>query len=82
MEMSGQLHVPTTLSAENDGYEDMGNSVCISTGYGLGGREIGVRFPGEARNLSLLHGVDTSTGAHWGPHRPLFNGYQGLLLWG
>jgi hypothetical protein len=64
MEMNVQLYVPTALSAENNGWEVMGSSVCISTGYELGGREIGVRFPAGARNLSLLHSLDTRSGAH------------------
>jgi hypothetical protein len=40
-------------------------SVGIATGYGLGGRETGVRFPAEARDCcSLFHSVQTGSGAH------------------
>jgi hypothetical protein len=41
-----------------------GSSVGIATGYGLDDPMIGVRFPTGAGNFSLLHQVQTSSGAH------------------
>jgi hypothetical protein len=39
------------------------SSVGIATGYRLGDRMIGVRFPAGARNFSLRHRVQTGSGA-------------------
>jgi hypothetical protein len=36
----------------------------VATAYGLHDRMIGVPFPEGARNLSLLHRVQTGYGAH------------------
>jgi hypothetical protein len=41
-----------------------GSSVGITTGYGLGSWDSGIRFPFGAGNFSLFHSVQTSSGAH------------------
>jgi hypothetical protein len=40
------------------------SSFGIATVYKIGGRGIGVRFPASARDFSLLHSVQTGSGAH------------------
>jgi hypothetical protein len=45
-------------------YMSRGSSVVIATGYGLGNRMIGVRFPAVPGNFSLRHHVQTGSGAH------------------
>jgi hypothetical protein len=40
------------------------SSVGIGTGYGLNDQGIAVRFPAVARDVSLLHSVQTRSGAH------------------
>jgi hypothetical protein len=52
------------VAASDDDNDDNNGSVGMATGYGLHNREIGVRFTAEARNFSLLHSVQTSSGAH------------------
>jgi hypothetical protein len=39
-------------------------SVGIETGYGIDDHEIGVRFPAEAINFSLLHNIQNAPEAH------------------
>jgi hypothetical protein len=40
------------------------SSVSIVTGYGMDLRGNGVRFPAEARDLSLLDSIQTASEAH------------------
>jgi hypothetical protein len=40
------------------------SSVTLVTGYGMDGRGIGVKSPAGAREFSLLHSVQTGSGAH------------------
>jgi hypothetical protein len=42
------------------------SSVRIETGYGLDGRETGVRFPAGARYFSFFYSVQTGSGANGG----------------
>jgi hypothetical protein len=51
----------------------------FSTGYGSGGWEIGVRFLAGEGDFSLLHNVQTSSGAHPASYRM---GIGGSLTWG
>jgi hypothetical protein len=44
------------------------SSAGITTGYGLDCRGNGFRFPAEARDISLLHSVQTGSGAHPASH--------------
>jgi hypothetical protein len=45
-------------------FKSRGSSVGLSAGSGLDDRGWGVRVPAGARNLSLLHRVQTDSGAH------------------
>jgi hypothetical protein len=53
------------------------SSVGIATGYGVGGRMIGVRFPVAAGKFSLHHRVQTGSGAHPASY-PMGNGALSL----
>jgi hypothetical protein len=63
------------------GISEQGTAIAQSVkrlGYESEDREIGVRFPAEARYSSLLHKVQTGSGgtlgllcnAYWGPNPP------------
>jgi hypothetical protein len=51
------------------------SSVGTATGYGLDGREVGVRVPVRSRMFSSLRRPDR----FWGPPSHLSNGYTGLF---
>jgi hypothetical protein len=53
--------------------------VCIARGYALNGRGIGVRFPAGVIDFSLIHIVQTGSGAH-PPSYPV--GTKGPSLYG